>query len=60
MKLLELNNVSIRFGHKFVVKDVSWEIQEGENWAFLGLNGCGKTTLRWTPSKDVVLLENVY
>lgn len=45
MKLLELNNVSIRFGHKFVVKDVSWEIQEGENWAFLGLNGCGKTTL---------------
>ncbi len=45
MKLLELDNVSVRFGHKYVVKDVSWEIHDSENWAFLGLNGCGKTTL---------------
>lgn len=45
MKLLELENISVRFGQKYVVKDISWDILSGENWAFLGLNGSGKTTL---------------
>jgi len=45
MALVEVENATLRFGNKVVVKNVNWNINEGENWAFLGLNGCGKTSL---------------
>ena len=28
-----------------ILKDINWEIKEGENWALIGLNGSGKSTL---------------
>lgn len=45
MALVEVENVTLRFGNKVVVQNVDWSVNEGENWAFLGLNGCGKTSL---------------
>lgn len=32
-------------GNRFLLKDVDWEVQEGEKWIVFGLNGSGKTTL---------------
>ncbi|MBW1918765.1 MAG: ATP-binding cassette domain-containing protein [Deltaproteobacteria bacterium] len=43
--LVTLDNVSIRLKGKVFLKDISWQIKEGENWAILGPNGSGKSTL---------------
>ena len=37
-------NLTRRFGDFTAVRDVSFEIQRGEIFGFLGSNGCGKTT----------------
>jgi len=43
--LLSLKEVSVGYGGKAVVSDVSLDISAGEFCALLGLNGSGKTTL---------------
>jgi iron complex transport system ATP-binding protein len=43
--LLCLENVSAGYGEKTIVSNVSFELNQGEFFALLGLNGCGKTTL---------------
>lgn len=43
--MLSLKNVSIRYGSKPVINDVSLDIQSGKIIALLGPNGSGKTTL---------------
>ena len=42
--VLELRNVSKRFGEVEAVKDASIEIHQGEVLTLLGPSGCGKTT----------------
>ncbi|HAL10569.1 MAG TPA: molybdenum ABC transporter ATP-binding protein [Staphylococcus sp.] len=43
--LLDLKNINwIREG-KYVLKDISWEINDGEHWVLYGLNGAGKSTI---------------
>jgi iron complex transport system ATP-binding protein len=42
---LELRNVSYVANGKKILDAVNWTVQPGENWAILGPNGCGKTTL---------------
>ncbi|WP_417316911.1 ribosome-associated ATPase/putative transporter RbbA [Emcibacter sp.] len=41
---IEARNLTRRFGNFTAVDDVSFEIQRGEIFGFLGSNGCGKTT----------------
>ncbi|WP_436862033.1 ABC transporter ATP-binding protein [Staphylococcus caeli] len=43
--LIELNNISRRKQGKDIIKNVSWQVNEGEKWMLYGLNGAGKTTL---------------
>ncbi len=43
-KLLECENLCKSFGKKQILKDVSFEIDEGDILAFIGPNGSGKTT----------------
>ena len=45
MSVIELQNVSIRFGKLTVVDHVSIQVAKGEVFGLLGPNGSGKTTL---------------
>ncbi|MEG0909578.1 MAG: ABC transporter ATP-binding protein [Bacilli bacterium] len=43
-KILECTNLCKRFGKKQILKEVSFELDEGDILAFIGPNGAGKTT----------------
>ncbi|GAJ26692.1 ABC transporter [Liquorilactobacillus sucicola DSM 21376 = JCM 15457] len=43
--VLSFKNVSLTKGDRQILKEISWTIKEKENWAILGLNGAGKTTM---------------
>lgn len=43
-KVLEVKNLSKRLGKKEIIKDISFYVNEGEIFGFLGPNGSGKTT----------------
>ncbi|MDQ8192850.1 ATP-binding cassette domain-containing protein [Coraliomargarita sp. SDUM461004] len=43
--LLAVESLKVTRGDVDILKGINWRIQPGENWAILGANGCGKTTL---------------
>ena len=45
MPLLSVDNVSINFGDRELLNEVSFRINEGDKIAFIGNNGTGKSTL---------------
>ena len=45
MSLLEIDNVTLRFGGVVAVDQVSFSVEEGEVFAIVGPNGAGKSTL---------------
>ena len=40
-----LKNIHIKYGNRTILKDLDWQIMQGEKWALLGVNGSGKSTL---------------
>ncbi|MCG1010877.1 ABC transporter ATP-binding protein [Salinicoccus sp. ID82-1] len=44
-KIIKLENILWKRDGEEILKDISWEVNRGENWAILGLNGSGKTSL---------------
>jgi putative spermidine/putrescine transport system ATP-binding protein len=45
MSFISVENLSLRFGNHEVLKDISFQIEEGELITLLGPSGCGKSTL---------------
>jgi molybdate transport system ATP-binding protein len=43
--IVEFKDVTIRYGSKAIVRDLTWTVRRGERWALTGKNGAGKTTL---------------
>lgn len=43
--IIETKNVGCKVGHKYLLKDINWQVKEGERWVVFGMNGSGKTTL---------------
>lgn len=43
--ILSMKNLSYRRQGKTILDQISWNIEEGQTWAILGLNGAGKSTL---------------
>ena len=44
-EVLHYENVKFRRDGRAILKGVDWHVEEGENWALLGLNGAGKSTM---------------
>ena len=44
MNIIEIKNLKKSYGHVKAVDDISFEVKEGSLFAFLGINGAGKST----------------
>lgn len=40
-----MEKVSIKYGNRIILKELDWEVKNGEKWALFGPNGAGKSTL---------------
>jgi len=43
--MIEASHLSVKVGHRYILRDVNWTVKKGERWVVFGMNGCGKTTL---------------
>ena len=43
--LVDLRHVNVTLDGHHALKDISWSLDPGEHWAFVGANGSGKSTL---------------
>ncbi len=43
--VIDLNQVSIRYGTHTILNRLNWTVRKGERWALSGENGAGKSTL---------------
>ncbi len=63
MAMLSVNNLQVHYGMIQAIKDVSFEVNQGEVIALIGANGAGKTTILHTvsgllqPTKGSVIFE---
>lgn len=62
--MIKVEHFTKRFGDMIAVDDLSFEVNEGEIFAFLGSNGSGKTTTVrcllgiYTPTSGTLLIDN--
>ncbi len=43
--IIQMRDVSVRYGPHRVLEGITWTMAAGENWALVGPNGAGKSTL---------------
>ena len=44
-EVVNMADVTIRYGEKIILDRLSWQVKQGENWSLKGHNGAGKSTL---------------
>ena len=44
-EILNYKNITFKRDGRKILKDINWKVYESENWALLGLNGSGKSTI---------------
>ena len=58
--VLAFSDVDVKRGHKYLLKNINWSVDETDRWVIVGPNGAGKTTLiqvaaaRMHPTKGAV------
>ena len=63
MALLKVTDLNVYYGNIHAIKDVSFEVEEGEIVTLIGANGAGKTTTLntvaglLTPRSGTVILK---
>jgi ABC-2 type transport system ATP-binding protein len=61
--VVDVQSFAMNFGHKEVIKDLSFKVNRGEVFGFLGANGAGKTTTirallgLYEPSRGTLLVN---
>ncbi|MFP7332888.1 ABC transporter ATP-binding protein [Shouchella clausii] len=65
--VIDLENVSFQKAKKPILQDISWQVRPGEQWAILGANGSGKTSLlklitgyEWASAGRISVLGSVF
>ncbi len=65
--MFEFEHVTLKRDNKTILSDINWVVNEKENWAILGLNGSGKTSLLqllngylWPSSGKLQVLGHVF
>lgn len=43
--IIEVEDLALKTGEKYLLKDINWQVKAGEHWLVFGMNGSGKTTL---------------
>lgn len=43
--IIKIKDLSYKSGYAYLLRDINWEVKQGEHWVVFGLNGSGKTTL---------------
>ncbi|WP_298496167.1 ATP-binding cassette domain-containing protein [uncultured Algibacter sp.] len=43
--LIQLNKVSVSYGERPIINNITWQIKPGEFWQLIGPNGSGKSTI---------------
>lgn len=51
--VVECRHISLRFGGRKIIQDLSWIVRAGEQWALVGPNGAGKSSLVGMLAGDV-------
>lgn len=44
-EVFRLNRVTVRYGERLILENLTWTVRAGERWALLGPNGAGKSVL---------------
>ncbi len=63
-KILEVKNITKKYGKRLVLEDISFDVNRGEFLSLLGPSGCGKTTILRiligldTPSSGKIIKNN--
>ena len=52
--IFQLNNIQKKFGDKIIFNDLNLDVYKGDKIAFVGQNGCGKTTLTKIISGELI------